>query len=148
MRETKPIRKKPLPPMYPGATMIDKNEINAVLKVLKSQSLFRYYGPKFLNITSEFEKALAKYVGVKYALAVSSGTAALHCALAAIGIKPGDEVIIPAYAWVACPSTIVLCGGRPVVANIDKTLTLDPEDIEAKVSEKTKAIMAVHMRGM
>lgn len=148
MGSTKSIRKKPLPPMYPGATIINKNEINTVLKVLKSQSLFRYYGPKFLNVTSKFEKILAKYIGVKYALAVSSGTAALHCALAAIGIKPGDEVIIPAYAWVACPSTIVLCGGKPVVANIDKTLTLDPKDIEAKITSKTKAIMAVHMRGM
>jgi 8-amino-3,8-dideoxy-alpha-D-manno-octulosonate transaminase len=148
MKNTKPIRKKPLPPMYPGATMINKNEINAVLKVLKSQSLFRYYGPKFLSITSKFEETLAKYIGVKHALAVSSGTAALHCALTAIGIKPGDEVIIPAYAWVACPSTVVLCGGKPVVANINKTLTLDPKDVEAKITSKTKAIMAVHMRGM
>ncbi|MEM2849383.1 MAG: DegT/DnrJ/EryC1/StrS family aminotransferase, partial [Candidatus Bathyarchaeia archaeon] len=73
----KPIRDKPLPPMFPGATFIDDEEEKEVSEVLKAQSLFRYYGPKFLGKTEKFEKAFADYVGVKHALAVSSGTGAL-----------------------------------------------------------------------
>jgi len=143
-----PVRERPLPPMHPGATFIGEAELNAVKRVLESQSLFRYYGPNFLNITSTFERSLSSYLGVKHVLGVNSGTSALHCALVGAGIGPGDEVIIPTYAWVSCPCAVVAAGARPVLANVDKSLTLDPEDVEDKVSERTKAIMAVHIRGV
>ncbi len=143
-----PVRKSPLPPMHPGATFIGEAEQKAVKRVLESQSLFRYYGPNFLNITSMFERSLSSYLGVKHVLGVNSGTSALHCALVGAGIGPGDEVIIPTYTWVSCPSAVVATGARPVLANIDKSLTLDPKDVEDKISERTKAIMTVHIRGV
>ncbi|HKW04117.1 MAG TPA: aminotransferase class I/II-fold pyridoxal phosphate-dependent enzyme [Nitrososphaerales archaeon] len=143
----KPVRANPLPVMHPGATYFDDEETRAVLEVLKAQSPYRFYGPKFLNITGKFEEEFRKYAGVKYALAVSSGTAALHTALVGLGVGPGDEVILPAYAWISCPSAIVAAKGTPVLANIDKSLTLDPKDVEKKITKKTKVIMAVHIRG-
>lgn len=141
------MRASPLPVMHPGATYFDDEETRAVLEVLKAQSPYRFYGPKFLNITGKFEEEFRKYVGAKYALAVSSGTAALHTALVGLGVSPGDEVILPAYAWISCPSAIVAARGTPVLANIDKSLTLDPKDVEKKITKKTKVIMAVHIRG-
>jgi len=144
----KPIRETPLPPMYPGATFIGDEEIRAVEKVLRSQSLFRYYGPKFLDLTSSFEKAFGEYLDAKYVLGVNAGASALHCALLGVGVEPGDEVIIPTYGWVSCPCAVVACGARPVLANVDESLTLDPQDLEDKISDKTKAIMAVHIRGV
>ncbi|MGI0078107.1 MAG: DegT/DnrJ/EryC1/StrS family aminotransferase [Nitrososphaerales archaeon] len=142
-----PTRKKPLPVMHPGGTAIDEEEINAVVEVLKSQSLYRFYGPKFLNITGKFEKELSRYIGTKYAIGVTSGTAGLHTALVALGVGPGDEVIIPTYGWVACPDAVAATGATPVLTNIDESLTLDPVDVENKISNRTKAIMAVHIRG-
>jgi len=144
----KPVRPEPLPVMHPGSSQIDDEEINAVLEVLKSQSLYRFYGPKFMNITGKFEKEFREYVGVKYALAVSSGTAALHCTLVGLGVGHGDEVILPTYGWVACPDAIVASGATPVLANVDESLTLDPADVEAKITNRTKAILAVHIRGV
>lgn len=144
----KPVRAEPLPVMHPGSSHIDQEEINAVLEILKSQSLYRFYGPKFLNFTGKFEKEFREYVGVKYALAVSSGTAALHTALVGLGIGHGDEVILPTYGWVACPDSIFASGATPVLANIDESLTLDPVDVEARITNRTKAILAVHIRGV
>ncbi len=126
---------------------MDQEEIDAVIEVLKSQSLYRFYGPNFLKITSKFEEELSGYIGSTFAVAVTSGTAALHTALVGLGVGPGDEVILPTYAWVACPDAIVATGATPVLANIDESLTLDPKDVENKISNRTKAIMAVHIRG-
>jgi 8-amino-3,8-dideoxy-alpha-D-manno-octulosonate transaminase len=144
----KPVRDKPLPVMHPGATYFDDGEINSVLQVLKAQSPYRFYGPNFLNITGKFEDEFRHYVGTSYALAVTSGTAALHTGLVGLGVGPDDEVIIPTYAWVACPSAVVACGATPVLSNVDESLTLDPDDVERRVTNKTKAIMAVHIRGV
>ncbi len=144
----KPVRDRPLPVMHPGATFFDDEEINSVLEVLKAQSPYRFYGPKFLNITGKFEDEFRSYMGTRYALAVTSGTAALHTALIGLGVGPGDEVIIPTYGWVACPSAVVASGATPVLANIDHSLTLDPYDVERKITNRTKAIMAVHIRGV
>jgi 8-amino-3,8-dideoxy-alpha-D-manno-octulosonate transaminase len=143
----KPVRDSPLPVMHPGATYFDDEEVNAVLQVLRAQSPYRFYGPHFLNITGKFEDEFRKYVGVKYALAVSSGTAALHTALVGLGVGKGDEVILPTYGWISCPSAIVAAQGTPVLANIDNSLTLDPKDVEKRITKRTKVIMAVHIRG-
>jgi 8-amino-3,8-dideoxy-alpha-D-manno-octulosonate transaminase len=144
----KPVRQKTLPFMHPGAAYFDDEETNAVLDVLKSQSPYRFYGPNFQNITGKFEKEFRDYIGAKYALALTSGTAALHTTLVGLDVHEGDEVILPAYAWISCPSAIVASGGRPVLANIDKSLTLDPADVETRITDKTKVIMAVHIRGV
>ncbi|MBO3802864.1 MAG: DegT/DnrJ/EryC1/StrS family aminotransferase, partial [Candidatus Brockarchaeota archaeon] len=144
----KPVRKKPLPPMYPGAMMIGEEEKRAVLRILGSKSLFRYYGPKFQGAVDAFEKEYAKYVGAKHAIGVSSGTGALYVAVAGAGIKPGDEVILPAYTWISSAVSVAAHGGVPVVADVDKSLTMDPKSVESKVTAKTKALMPVHMRGV
>jgi dTDP-4-amino-4,6-dideoxygalactose transaminase len=143
----KPVRKTPLPVMHPGATYYDEKEMAAVDEVLKQKSPYRFYGPKFLNITGKFEEEFARYIGAKQALAVSSGTAALHTALVSLGAGPGTEVILPAYGWVSCPSAIVAAGATPVLANVDDSLTLSPSDVRKRITSRTKAIMAVHIRG-
>jgi len=145
----KPVRDKPLPPTFPGAMMIGEEEKKAVLEVLDAKALFRYYGPKgSLNKTKKFEGEFAKYMGTEYALAVSSGTPALCIALTAAGIGPGDEVIVPGYTWIASALSVVASRAVPVIAEVDKSLTLDPGDFEAKITERTKAVMPVHMRGI
>lgn len=98
--------------------------------------------------SAEFEERFAGMVGCKHALAMNSGTAALHSGLFAVGIGPGDEVIVPSYTWHASASAILCCGGRPVFCDIDpRTLTADPDDIAARITPRTKAIMVVHIWG-
>lgn len=96
---------------------------------------------------SEFEKATADRLGIKYAQAVTSGTAALKTALIALGIKPGDEVITQSFTFVATVEAIVEVGAIPIVTDIDKTLNMDVSDLESKITKKTRAIIPVHMYG-
>ena len=134
----------------PGSYWFGKEEIEAVTEVIKSGYLFRYGSekdPKFLHKVSTLEKEFAKYCGVKYALATSSGTASLLASAIALGLKPGDEVIVPAYTFVASYSSLIFAGIVPVLAEIDDSLTLDPGDIERKITSRTRAIMPVHMLG-
>ncbi len=101
-------------------------------------------GPK----TGEFEKKFAKYIGTKYAVALNSATAALHLSSLALGIKKGDEVIVPAMTFVSTGLASLYCGAEPVFADIEEdTLCIDPKDIEKKISKKTKAIIVVHYGG-
>jgi dTDP-4-amino-4,6-dideoxygalactose transaminase len=138
----------PLPPMYPGGMRIDHQEEEAALRVLRSKRLFRYYGPTDEpSRVSELEDAFAKVIGVKHAAAVSSGSASLMCALAGLGVGPGDEAIVPAYTWIATASAVVALGAVPILAEVDESLTLDPADVERKITRHTKAIIPVHMRG-
>jgi dTDP-4-amino-4,6-dideoxygalactose transaminase len=102
-------------------------------------------GPK----VAEFEKRFAARHQVKHALAATSCTTALHLALAALGIGPGDEVIVPAFTWVATANVVLYCGATPVFADVDRaTYNLDPHDVARKVSRRTKAIIAVHLFGL
>jgi dTDP-4-amino-4,6-dideoxygalactose transaminase len=143
-----PARRRGDPPMYPGGMLIDAEEEQAVLEVLRTRRLFRYYGPQpGPSKTAELEQAFAAHMGALRALAVTSGTAALICGLQGIGIGPGDEVIVPAYTWIASASAVLAVGGVPVPAEVDETLTLDPADTARKITPHTRAIMAVHMRG-
>ena len=143
-----PARSQPFPPMYPGGMAIDQEEEQAVLEVLRCKRLFRYYGPNpGPSKAAELEQAFAAHMGTRYGLAVTSGTAALLSGLQGIGIGPGDEVIVPAYTWIASASAVLALGGIPVLAEVDESLTLDAADAEAKITPHTKAIMAVHMRG-
>ncbi len=138
----------PLPRMYPGGMRIGREEEEAVLEVLRSKRLFRYYGPASgPSKVAELEEAFAAVIGTKHCAAVSSGSAALMCALAGLGIGPGDEVIVPAYTWIASASAVVAMGAVPILAEVDESLTLDPTDVRRKISPYTKAIIPVHMRG-
>ena len=121
---------------------IDEADIQAVTEVLRSDWLTT--GPK----VAEFEQAVADYVGAKYAVAVNSGTAALHAAMYAIGVKLGDEVIVPPITFAATANCVVYQGGTPVFADVDPgTLLLDPAKVEEKITEKTKAIIGVDYAG-
>lgn len=135
----KPVRETLLP--Y-GHQWVDEADIEAVVQVLRSAWLTT--GPK----VAEFEEAFAKFVGAKYAVAVSSGTAALHAAMYAIGIKPGDEVIVPAMTFAATANCVVFQGGSPIFVDVDpETLLIDPDQVKAKITPRTKAVIAVDYTG-
>lgn len=134
-----PVRDTYLP--Y-GQQWIEDDDIEEVVKVLKSDYLTT--GPKI----EEFEEKFGKYVGVKYAVAISNGTAALHGASFAAGIKEGDEVITTPITFAASANCILYQGGKPIFADIDSsTYNIDPKDIEKKISSKTKAIVPVDFTG-
>ncbi len=133
---------------YKGAAVIGEEEKKAVMEVLDSQSLFRYYGPHLLSKVAAFEKDFAQFVGVKHAAAAVNGTSALRLGLAALGVGPGDEVIVPAVTFIASVGAIVAQRARPVFAEIDETMQLDPNDLPRRLSERTKAIMPVHLAGV
>jgi 8-amino-3,8-dideoxy-alpha-D-manno-octulosonate transaminase len=136
-------------PMYPGGLEIGEEEKKQVLEVLDRKYLFRYYGPeKYPSKVRELELAFAEKMGSKYALAVSSCTAALITSLVALGVGPGDEVIVTGYTFFASCAAIVAANAIPVICEVDETLTMDPDDIENKITPSTKAIIAVHMRGV
>jgi dTDP-4-amino-4,6-dideoxygalactose transaminase len=127
---------------------IGREEEEAVLDVLRSKRLFRYYGPtKGPSRVDALEAAFAEHMGTAYATAVSCGSASLIASLAAFGVGPGDEVIVPAYTWIASATAVVAVGAVPIIAEVDESLTLDPADVERKITPHTKAIIAVHMRG-
>jgi len=133
-----PVSSKLIPIAKP---IISQKTLEEIAEVLKSGYLRQ--GPK----TKEFEEQFKVKVGAKYAYAVNSGTAALHIAYLSI-LKPGDEVIVPSFTFIATASTVVFSGGRPVFADIDEeTLTIDPEDVKEKITPKTKAIAPVHLFG-
>ena len=125
-----------------GHQLIDDDDVKSVIKVLKSEWLTQ--GPTIL----EFEKKLASYVKSKYAVAVSSGTAALHLACLATRIVPGDEVIVPTLSFVATANCVLYCGAKPVLVDVyEDTLTINVEATEKKITKKTKAIIAVDFAG-
>lgn len=125
-----------------GKQSVDEEDIQAVVDVLRSDYLTT--GPK----VAEFEQAVANYVGAKYAVAVSNGTAALHVACLAAGIGQGDEVITSPITFAASANCVLYCGGTPVFADIKQdTYNIDPQEIERLITPKTKAIIPVHYTG-
>ncbi len=136
-------------PMYPGGLEIGDEEKKAVMQVLDDKYLFRYYGPSDVESKVKlFEEEFSSKMGVQHTLATNSCTSALICSLVALGIGPGDEVIVPGYTFFASCAAIVAAKAIPVIAEVDDSLTLDPEDVEKKITPRTKAIIAVHMRGV
>ncbi len=124
---------------------ITEEEQKEVIKVMKSQMLSLLTG----KCVESFEKEFAEYIGVKHAIGVNSGTAALHIALASLDIGPGDEVIVSPFTFIATASSVLHNNAIPIFADIDnKTYTLDPESVEEKISDKTKAIIPVHLAGV
>jgi dTDP-4-amino-4,6-dideoxygalactose transaminase len=143
----KPIRSEPLPLEFPGAHYFDQEEVDAVVRVVKSRSPYRYYGLEPQGEVENFEKEFAGFLGVPYAVAVSSGTGALHVALSALGVGPGQEVIVPAYMWVSVIAAVVNHGAIPVLADIDETFGLNPASVERQITPRTAGIILVHMSG-
>ncbi|MEE9197947.1 MAG: UDP-4-amino-4,6-dideoxy-N-acetyl-beta-L-altrosamine transaminase [bacterium] len=125
-----------------GRQWIDEEDIEAVAQVLRSDWITT--GPQ----VPVFERAVAGFVGAREGVAVSSGTAALHAAIHALGIQEGDEVIIPTMTFASSANAVVFEGGRPVFADVDPdTLLLAPDEVERRISPRTRAVMAVHYAG-
>jgi perosamine synthetase len=134
-----PVRRKLLP--Y-GRQSVDEADVRAVVDVLRSDWLTT--GPKVV----EFERAVATFVGVREAVAVSNGTAALHAAMHALRIAPGDEVIVPAITFAATANAVRYCGGTPVFADVDPgTLLINPASVERLLSSRTRAVVGVDFAG-
>jgi 8-amino-3,8-dideoxy-alpha-D-manno-octulosonate transaminase len=136
-------------PMYPGGLEIGAEEKAQLMEVIDRKYLFRYYGPeKYPSKVREFEEKFAAKFGSKFALAVNSCTSALISSLVACGVGPGDEVLVTGYTFFASCAAIVAAKALPVICEIDETLTMDPDDIEKKITPSTKAMVVVHMRGV
>lgn len=135
------------PREFPGAHWLGKEEERAVLDVLRNGSLFRYYGLRTPRYVDALEDAARGFYGVKYALAVNSGTGALISSLRALGIGPGAEVIVPAFLWVATVGAVVQVGAIPVLCEVDDSFTIDPADLKRKITARTRLIIPIHMAG-
>src|SRR5207248_3022537 len=135
-----PVRQKFLPF---GAPSIGQEEMDEVLDTLRSGWIGT--GPKALR----FEQMLTEYVGASHAIAVNSCTAGLFLSLKVSGIGPGDEVLVPALTFAATANVVIHCGARPVFVDIDPlTLNLDPQQLEAAITPRTRAVVPVHFGGL
>ena len=124
---------------------IGQEEIDEIAKVIHNKKLFRVNDG--LQEVDNFEKELAEKFGAKYALCLSGGTAAITCALVGLDIGPGDEVIVPAYTFMATALAVTSVGAVPVLAEVDETMTLDLDDVERKLTPNVKAVIPVDMVG-
>jgi dTDP-4-amino-4,6-dideoxygalactose transaminase len=134
----------------PGMELIGEEEKNELLEVIEAGYLFRYGSPDnpaFKAKVYQLEQEVASLLGLKHAVAVNSGTTALQVALSGLGVGPGDEVIVPGYTFIASMSSIIYARAIPILAEVDKTLNLDPGDVRRKITPRTKAILVVHMLG-
>ncbi|MCC7300409.1 MAG: DegT/DnrJ/EryC1/StrS family aminotransferase [Verrucomicrobia bacterium] len=128
-------------PMWPS---FEESTIQKAMEPLRAGKVNYWTGP----IGQQFEKAWAKWNGSRNAISVSNGTAALHVALASLGIGPGDEVICPSYSFIASSFCIMQAGALPVFADVTEDHTIDPKAIESLINERTKAIIVVHLYGI
>ena len=140
-----PAITEPIPWGGHGVELIDDREIEAVAAVLRSKKLFRYHEN---SQCEQFEKEVCQWLGVKHAVVLNSGTSALICGLAGMQIGPGDEVIVPGYTYIATAAAVVDVGAVPVIAEIDDSLGIDPNDLRKKITKHTKAVIPVHMQGV
>ncbi|MBE6659382.1 MAG: aminotransferase class I/II-fold pyridoxal phosphate-dependent enzyme, partial [Ruminococcaceae bacterium] len=124
---------------------IGQEEIDAVARAIMSRDFFKINGSG--KEVLHFEEEWKATVGAEYALTMTSGFGALTSALIGLGIGPGDEVIVPAYTYIASALAVIAVGAIPVIAEVNETLTIDPIDVEKKVSAHTKAVMPVHIQG-
>src|SRR5262245_29872953 len=127
--------------------IMGKEEAEAAARVIESGLLFRYLAGAESE-TSQFEQTWSERIGVKHTIAMSSGTAALTSGLVGMGIGPGDEVIVPAYTFMATATAALSVGAIPIPAEVDESLTLDPVDVRRKITPRTKVIIPVHMVGL
>lgn len=143
----KPVREKPLLSAYPGASLYGEEEKKALMEVVDRKSPFRYYGFDVANKVAAFEKMLRDKTGSKYALGVTSGTAALVVAMKALGIGPGDKVIVPSNTFLATPGAVITAGAVPVFADVDDSMNINPTEIERLCDSYTKAVITVPILG-
>ncbi len=141
-----PVIGEPLPTGVSGPSIVGDEEIEAVTDVLRRGQLFRY--PKASSEAAKFEAEAAEILGVKYAVMVNAGTSALIGALTGVGVGPGDEVVVPSYTYISTAAAVMATGAVPVIAEIDESLGLDPQDLERKITPYTRAVVPVHMRGV
>ncbi|MCC6039091.1 MAG: DegT/DnrJ/EryC1/StrS family aminotransferase, partial [Armatimonadetes bacterium] len=133
---TKPFHKWPV---------FDEREVQALKEVVESG---QWWGRAKGSKVEQFEEAFARYQHARHCIACTNGTIALYLALRAVGVKPGEEVIVPPYTFIASASSVLDVGAVPVFADIDPTtMTLDPQAVEATITPRTSAIMAVHIAG-
>ena len=133
----------------PGLDLYGEEELAELADVIRARRISRY-GPDDATFPAKvrtLEEEVCRLAGARFALAVNSGSSALLLAQAALGVGPGDEVIVPGFTFVASISSIVYSGARPVLAEIDESFDLDPRDVEGKITPRTRAIIAVHMLG-
>jgi 8-amino-3,8-dideoxy-alpha-D-manno-octulosonate transaminase len=143
-----PVRATPLRGDYWGPLHYDQAERSQVTEVIDTGMPFRFSGRagRTPAKVADFEKAFAARMQTRFALAVSSGTGALETAVAALGIGPGEEVIVPAWTWHSTATAVIRCGALPVFAEIDDSFNLDPGDIEPRLTRQTRAIMVAHLQ--
>ncbi len=122
-------------------------EIAAAVRVLVIGELSRYHTSGDSEV-QKFESELSSAMGVRHALAVNSGTSGLICALVGAGVGPGDEVLVPGYTWVSSAAAALAVGAVPVLVEIDESLTIDPVDLQAKITPRTRAVIPVHMNNL
>ena len=135
----------------PGFELIDNAEFKAVNSIFKNGGVLFAHGFEKIRKNfhvREFEKKVSIYFKSKHALAVTSGTAAIKIALKALNVKPGDEVITQAFNFIATIEAILDLGAIPIMANVDESLNMNPEDLKKIITKKTKAIIPVHMLGV
>jgi 8-amino-3,8-dideoxy-alpha-D-manno-octulosonate transaminase len=142
-----PVRSTPLRTNFEGANFIGDEEKREVDEAVETRSLFRFYGFTQPQKAKTFEEEFQKFMGVKYALGVTSGTSALHVAINALGVGPGDEVILPAETWHSDYNVIIMTGALPVFCEIDESFAMDPEDLKRKITPQTKVLMPSHLSG-
>ena len=142
-----PVRSEPLPTSMIGAALIGEEELAQLADVVREKSPFRHYGIGTPTKVAQVETQMRNVFGSKYALAVSSGSAALSCAFAAAGLGPDDEVIIPSFTWYSDYCALVTTGITPMFAEIGPDLCMDPADFERKINSRTKAVVVVHYQG-
>jgi len=136
-----PVRTK----QWPDWPDVREADVEAVAKTVASGHWWQYAGEQTLNIEREF----AAYQEARHGIAVNSGTTALHVALAALGVGPGDEVIVPAYTFLASATSVLLSNAVPIFADVQPdTLNIDPESVAAVITERTRAIIPVHLAGL
>jgi len=133
--------------LYPGGRMLGEKHLASVTEVMKARSLYRLYGIDPQHKCLSAEERLAGFVGTEHALVLSSGTAALHVGLRAVGVGPGDEVLLPAYGWISDLMAVLTLGAIPVLVGVDDTLGCDPQQVAAALTDRTRAVVAIHMRG-
>jgi 8-amino-3,8-dideoxy-alpha-D-manno-octulosonate transaminase len=142
-----PVRTEPLD-FAKGAARLGQAEADAVAAVVGGGALFRYTRDRAAGTVAAFEQATCAALGCRYAVAVANGTAALRCALAALGVGCGDEVVVPAFTFIATVNAVIAAGAVPVFAEVDDTLGLDCDDLASHITDRTAAIIVVHLENV
>ena len=131
-----------------GSALLGQEEADAVARVIAARSLFRYKGDLATGMVADFERAVCERFECRYAVAVANGTASLRCALAALGVGCGDEVVVPAFTFIATANAVIAAGAVPVFAEVDDTLGLDPTLLDSCITDKTAAVIVVHLENV